>query len=235
MNNKSDTTIALRFKGIIFDLDGTLVDSLEDLADSMNGILQRYGFPVHDLQTFKGFIGRGMRNLVARSLPGGIEDEELITECHNLMVEEYGNNCTNKTRPYDGIADMLDGLAARRIRLAIFSNKTDILTKKVATALLSKWKFEAMIGSGAGLPEKPDPSGALMISRQMGISPENLIYSGDSGIDMQTANNAGMCAVGVLWGFRTKEELLLNGAKYLLEHPMDMLRFNFHANSGRAR
>lgn len=211
-----------RFKGVIFDLDGTLVDSLEDLADSMNGILERHGFPTHDPGTYKRFIGRGMRNLVSRALPPGA-GEEMITLSHGLMLEEYGRNCTNKTRPYDGIADMLDGLAARGIRMAVFSNKSDELTKKVASALLWNWKFEALVGSGAGYPEKPDPSGALAISRQMGIGPGDIIYAGDSGIDMETAKNAGMCAVGVLWGFREKEELLSNGAEHLLAHPADML------------
>lgn len=207
---------------MIFDLDGTLVDSLEDLADSMNGILERHGFPTHDPGTYKRFIGRGMRNLVSRALPPGA-GEEMITLSHGLMLEEYGRNCTNKTRPYDGIADMLDGLAARGIRTAVFSNKSDELTKKVAAALLWNWRFEALVGSGAGYPEKPDPSGALAISRQMGIGPGDIIYAGDSGIDMETAKNAGMYAVGVLWGFREKEELLSNGAEHLLAYPADML------------
>lgn len=215
---------SVNFKGVIFDLDGTLVDSLEDISDSMNSVLREHGFPLHGLREYRQFIGHGIRNLVSMALPREVEDEGLITMYQEMMVERYGNNCVKKTRPYDGITGLLDGLVERGIKLAVFSNKSDDLTKKVVAALLPDWRFEAVVGSAAGMPAKPDPSGALMISRQMGVSAGDMIYTGDSDVDMQTANKAGMCAVGALWGFRTKEELISNGAKYLLRHPMDMLR-----------
>lgn len=221
----------MNFKGVIFDLDGTLVDSLEDISDSMNSVLREQGFPLHDTREYRQFIGHGIRNLVSRALPRDVEDEGLITGYQEMMMERYGNDCVKKTRPYDGITGLLDGLVERGIKLAVFSNKPDELTKKVVMSLLPDWRFEALIGSAAGIPAKPDPSGALMISRQMGIDPGDMIYAGDSDVDMQTANNAGMCAMGALWGFRTKEELVSNGAKYLLDHPLDMLRI-LKAGSG---
>lgn len=214
----------MRFKGVIFDLDGTLVNSLEDIADSMNRVLAEYGFPTHDLEDYKRFVGRGLRNLVSRALPEGTKDEGLISRCRDSMLEEYGKNYLNKTRPYDGITDLLDELVRRGLKLGVFSNKNDDLTKKLVAALLRDWHFAAVIGSSSEIPEKPDPKGALLISRQLGISPERLIYVGDSDVDMETAHNAGMYAVGALWGFRTKEELISNGSEYLLKDPMDLLQ-----------
>ncbi|MDR3541509.1 MAG: HAD family hydrolase [Desulfosporosinus sp.] len=214
----------MKFKGVIFDLDGTLVNSLEDLADSMNNILQRYGFPSHELQAYKYFIGNGIKNLVREALPETSQEEALINRCFDLMMEEYSNNCTHKTQLYDGIAELLNELATRKMKLAVLSNKVDDLTKKVVMSLLPNWNFEVIIGVSAEIPRKPDPFGALLISQQLGIHSENLIYVGDTGVDMQAANSAGAYAVGALWGFRTKEELILNGAKYLLKHPLDLIQ-----------
>jgi len=214
----------MKFKGIIFDLDGTLVNSLGDIADSMNNVLQRYGFPSHELQAYKHFIGNGMKNLVREALPESSKDEELIIRCYGSMMEEYRNNCINKTQPYDGIVELLNELATFKMKLAVFSNKDHELTKKVVKALLPNWNFEVVIGFSAKIPRKPNPLGALLISQQLGIDPENLIYVGDTDVDMQTANSAGTYAVGALWGFRTKEELTSNGAKYLLNHPLELIK-----------
>jgi len=221
----------MRFNGVIFDLDGTLVNSLEDIADSMNGVLRKYGFPVHHLDRYKHFVGRGMRNLVYRALPEDVRDDEAhVARCRDSMLEEYRRNYVNKTRPYDGIMEMLGELARQGLKLAVFSNKNDDLTKKLVAALLPEGYFAAVIGSGPGMPEKPDPSGVLLISGQLGIHPERLIYVGDSDVDMETANKAGMCGVGALWGFRTKEELISSGARYVLDHPMDLFRILHEGN-----
>ena len=214
----------MKFKGIIFDLDGTLVNSLEDIADSMNNVLQRYGFPSHELQAYKHFIGNGLKNLVREALPEASKDEKLIIRCFDSMMEEYRNNCINKTQPYDGIIELLNELVTREIKLAVFSNKVDDLTKKVVMTLLPNYNFEVVIGSSAEIPRKPNPLGAFLISQQLRISPEELIYVGDTDVDMKTANSAGMFAVGALWGFRTKEELASNGAKYLLNHPLELIQ-----------
>ena len=214
----------MHFKGVIFDLDGTLVNSLEDLADSMNAVLQNHSFPTHSLSAYKHFIGNGIKNLVFKTLPAENRDEATINECYNLMIEVYRNNAVNKTKPYDGITGLLDELVSHNMKLAVFSNKADEFTKKIVLALLPEWNFEAIIGFSSEEYKKPNPFVALQISEKLGISPEDMIYVGDSGTDMQTANNAGMYAVGALWGFRTKEELTSNGAKYLLNIPSDLIK-----------
>ncbi|SPF33165.1 HAD-superhydrolase, subIA, variant 1 family protein [Candidatus Desulfosporosinus infrequens] len=212
------------FKGIIFDLDGTLVDSLGDIANAMNNALQRYGFPTHELQAYKNFIGNGLKNLVRETVPKDFRNEEIIIKCFDSMMEEYRDNCTDKTQPYAGIVELLNELATHQMRLAVLSNKVDFLTKKVVKTLLPNWNFEAVIGVSNEIPRKPNPLGALLISRKLEISPENLIYLGDTGVDMQAANSAGMYAVGALWGFRTKEELTSNGAKYLVNYPLELIQ-----------
>lgn len=211
-------------KGVIFDLDGTLVDSLEDLADATNTVLQQHGFPTHNLKAYRGFIGHGVERLVREALPEKYQNEEWTTRCFDSMLELYSENCINKTKKYDGISDLLDELTSRKLKLAIFSNKVDELTNKIVKALLPKWDFEVIAGLKVEAHKKPNPIEALKISEKMDIPVENLFFIGDTGVDMQTANNAGMHAVGVLWGFRAKEELNLNGAKYLLEHPMDLIK-----------
>ncbi|MBP1747999.1 MAG: family hydrolase [Deltaproteobacteria bacterium] len=213
----------MRYNGVIFDLDGTLVNSLEDIADSMNAVLKTYGFPTHAVDEYKSFVGRGMTHLVISSLPEDARDEARIALCRDAMLAEYGVNYLNKTRPYDGIIDLVTELSRMNIERAVFSNKVDHLTKKIVAELFPDCHFAIILGSGPELPEKPDPKGVLAISSRVKIAPENLIYVGDSDVDMQTARNAGMSPAGALWGFRTKEELISNGAEYLLHHPMDLL------------
>jgi phosphoglycolate phosphatase len=215
--------MTMSFKGVIFDLDGTLVDSLQDIADSMNAVLQSHNFPTHDLHAYKEFVGDGLRNLVRRVLPQANRGETLIDECYDAMIETYNNNCLNKTKPYDGVTELLDELVSRNLKLAIFSNKADQFTKKVVSVLLPKWNFAAVVGLTTEADKKPNPRIALRITDEMGLRPEETIYVGDSGVDMQTANNAGMIAVGVLWGFRSKQELTSHGAQHLLSHPSDLL------------
>jgi len=214
----------MKYKGIIFDLDGTLVNSLGDIADSMNDVLQRYGFPSHELQAYKRFVGNGLKNLVFEALPEASRDEKLMIRCFDSMMEEYRNNCINKTQPYDGIIELLNELTTREMKLAVFSNKIDDLTKKVVKTLLPNCHFEVVIGFSAEIPRKPNPLGAFLISQQLKLSPEELVYVGDTDVDMKTANSAGMFAVGALWGFRTQEELTTNGAKYLLNHPLELIQ-----------
>lgn len=213
----------MRFEGVIFDLDGTLVNSLEDIADSMNSVLRESGFLTHGLEEYKAFVGRGMRNLVVRSLPEDARDETSITRCRAALLKEYSMNCLKKTRPYEGITDLLDELDRRKIKRAVFSNKIDHLTKRIVEALFPGRPFPVAVGAGVGIPEKPDPTGVLSVARQLGIEPGHLIYVGDSDVDMETARNAGMYPAGALWGFRTKEELVAHGAGSLLEGPLELL------------
>ena len=169
------------FKAVIFDLDGTLVNSLEDLADSMNSVLQNCNFLTHEIQAYKHFVGNGIRDLVCKALPEANKDLELIDKCYNMMIEVYRNNCVNKTKPYEGIAGLLDALVLHKMKLAVFSNKADEFTKKIVLNLLPDWTFEAIIGLSTEEHKKPNPFGVLQISEKTGICPADIIYVGDSG------------------------------------------------------
>ena len=213
----------MKFKGVIFDLDGTLVNSLEDIADAMNTVLQNLNYPTHDYDAYQYFIGSGLRNLVSKALPETHNDEKHIDRCYQLMIEEYSGNCTRKTKPYDGIVELLDHLISHNIKLSVFSNKSDELTKKITTALFPNY-FEPIVGLSVEALKKPNPSEAIAISKKLGLKTEEIIFVGDSGIDMQTAANANMLAVGVSWGYRPEEELFAEGAKYVLNHPLDLIQ-----------
>lgn len=212
----------MKFKAVIFDLDGTLVDSLHDIADSINMVLKNNNFPTHSVEKHQSFIGSGVRSLVQKSLPLTHRNEKQIDTCFNSMIEIYRNNCTSKTKPYDGIIELLDNLISRDIKLSVLSNKADELTKKITHTLFPNY-FDPIIGLTSEALKKPNPTVVLEISKNLGIKPEETIYVGDTGIDMQTANSANMFAVGVTWGFRPKEELILNGAKHILNNPIDLI------------
>lgn len=215
----------MKYKAIIFDLDGTLMDTIEDLKDSMNSVLESHGFPTHDTETFKYFVGNGMRNLVIRSLPPEERNQAMIDSCFSQMREEYSKRWANKTKLYEGISELLDILKANNIKIAVLSNKVHEFTILMVNKFLAKWSFDVVLGERATVPRKPDPAGALEISSILGIPPEEFLYLGDSGTDMETANAANMYAIGVLWGFRKSDELLAAGAKNLIQRPLDLLDF----------
>lgn len=212
----------MKFKGIIFDLDGTLVNSLEDIADAMNTVLTSHGYPNHTYESYQYFIGSGLRNLVSRSLPETHNSEQDINLCYQLMTSGYSDNCTRKTKAYAGITELLDYLVAHNIKLAVFSNKSDELTKKIV-AHLFPGIFDAIVGLRIEALKKPNPAEALSISNSLGLKAEEIIFVGDSGIDMKTAANANMFAVGVSWGYRPEQELIDTGAKFVLQNPLDLI------------
>jgi len=214
----------MKFKAVLFDLDGTLVDTLEDLADSMNSVLGHNRFPVHGLEEYKYFVGAGMEDLVRQAIPESFRhDGEIVAKCLESMREEYGRRWKDKTRPYEGIPELLDALTQRGVKMAILSNKPDDSAKRVAAELLGGWRFEAVLGERPSVPRKPDPTAAIQIAEQLAIPAHEFAYLGDTIIDMQTGNGAGMYAVGVLWGFRKADELLAGGAKALIGKPLDLL------------
>lgn len=213
----------MKFKGVIFDLDGTLVNSLEDIADAMNKVLKDIDYPTHSYENYQYFIGSGLRNLVSKSLPENHNDETQIEHCYQLMVEVYRDHCTNQTKPYNGIIELLDYLISHKMKLGVFSNKSDELTKKIVAALFPGY-FNSIVGLSIESLKKPNPSEAIAISKNFGLNPEEIIFVGDSGIDMQTATNANMHAVGVSWGYRPEEELIANGAKNIANHPSDLIQ-----------
>lgn len=212
----------MKCKGVIFDLDGTLVDSLKDIANAMNTVLLKLDYTTHSYEQYQFFIGSGLRNLVSKSLPEIHRNENQIEHCHNLMVEGYRDYCIIETKPYEGIIALLDYLVSQNIKLGVFSNKSDELTKKIVAALFPNY-FESVVGLSTEALKKPNPSEALYISKSWEFNPEEIIFVGDSGIDMQTATNANMQAVGVSWGYRPQEELIAEGAKHIINHPSDLI------------
>ncbi|WP_264536001.1 HAD family hydrolase [Flavobacterium sp. N1736] len=212
----------MKFKGIIFDLDGTLVNSLEDISDAMNIVLTGLNYPTHTYNTYQYFIGSGLRNLVSKALPATNNSEEQIEICFDCMIHEYRKICTLKTKPYEGIVALLDNLVSRNIKLAVFSNKADELTKKIATEIFPE-HFDVAVGLSTEALKKPNPFEAIEISKSWNLNTEEIIFLGDSDIDMLTAINANMFPVGVSWGYRTEEELIASGAKVVLNNPQELI------------
>jgi len=213
----------IKFEAVLFDLDGTLLDTLEDLANSFNDGLREYGFEIHPVEAYGRFIGDGAYFAMERALPAGHRDEATVNRCLRRMRHCYSKRWKEKTRPYAGVAEMLDELEARDIPKAVLSNKPDDFTKIIVDGLLGKWRFEAVEGVTEQREKKPDPTAALEIARGMNIRPERFLYVGDTDTDMQTAVAAGMYPAGALWGFRDAEELVENGAKVLLGKPTEII------------
>jgi len=215
--------IVMNYKAVIFDLDGTLLNSLEDIADSANSVLSNHDLPTHKPDDYKIFVGSGISELMSRALPEKEKDPDTIDDYVKEFREEYARNWNVKTEPYAGIAAMLDELVSRKIKIAVLSNKLHAFTKQCVDELLPRWKFNIVMGLQNDIPPKPDPTSALQIAKQLNIDPLHILYVGDSDIDMKTALAACMHPVGVLWGFRTKKELQKNGAKTLIEKPQELL------------
>jgi phosphoglycolate phosphatase len=211
-------------KAIIFDLDGTLLDTLDDLGNAVNRVLFHMGFPTHAIDEYRSFIGDGAEKLIYRALPEQNRDEVTVRTCLTAFREDYHKNRNVNTRPYEGIPALLDALKERGLKLAVLSNKPHDTTNLCVTELLPGWRFDAVLGHRDETPHKPDPAGALEISRLLNIPPEEFLYLGDSGVDMETAIAAGMFPVGVLWGFREAEELEESGARALISNPLEVLR-----------
>jgi phosphoglycolate phosphatase len=213
----------MKYRAALFDLDGTLLNTLDDLADSMNHVLTGLGYPTHEVKDYQYFVGDGMETLARRGLPPGTSETE-VTQCAIAMREEYGKHWADKSRPYKGIPELLESLVGRDIKLAVLSNKPDDLTCAVVSKLLPHWRFKTVVGARPGVPKKPDPTMAIKIAADLNILPEQFLYLGDTNTDMLTANGAGMYPVGVLWGFRTEDELRTAGAKALIESPMELMK-----------
>ncbi|MBE0585545.1 MAG: HAD-IA family hydrolase [Desulfofustis sp.] len=215
MNRYSDCTT------LIFDLDGTLIDSLEDIADATNQTLTTFGMPEHPVDAYRQFVGNGVQVLLERALPA-----DQVGPPPDLFVETfkrlYRLHLNVKTRPYAGIDEMLRRLASHKLNLAILSNKPDEFTKLCATRFFPDIAFSAVCGQRDGHPRKPDPRPALEIAAGVGTSPESCWFVGDSSVDMATGKAAGMRCIGVSWGFRTADELVTAGAEVVIDHPHEL-------------
>ncbi|MDD2560117.1 MAG: HAD family hydrolase [Bacteroidales bacterium] len=275
-------------KALIFDLDGTLIDSLQDIADAMNRVLTAQKLPSHSYAEYKEFIGRGLKNLVERCLPEDQQNEELQASCHEALIREYSKHFVVKTDLYPGIRELLEQISlkyaggqqdsspashrtdsqagttsatpsagitsatpsagitcatpsagitgagafagtastarhTKRFPMAILSNKADEITQLIARQLGLTAYFDLILGATPRFPRKPDTQSSLYLAEQLGCRPAEVLYIGDSGVDMQTAKNAGMTALGVSWGFRSRQELLDNGADYVVDTPAEIL------------
>lgn len=208
----------LPFGAVIFDLDGTLINSLDDLADSANAVLKGRGFAPHPADAYRFFVGEGMENLMRRAAPAGT-DEAAVRQLVEEMRKSYARNWAGKTRPYEGVASMLQRLAELPLPLAVLSNKPADFTKLTVDHFFPDVPFARVLGSPPGGRAKPDPFLALSIAAELGCAPERVLFVGDSRTDMDTATAAGMFPAGALWGFRPAEELLAHGARALLERP----------------
>ena len=208
-------------KGFIFDLDGTLVNTLADLAASMNSVLAREGYPEHPPEAYRLFVGNGILKLVERALPR--ENRGRAEELKPPFLEDYWENCLARTVPYPGIPELLAELGDRKIPLGILTNKAEPLAVKIVRALFSEDLVENLKGAREGIPLKPHPDAALALSEGFGLHPREVVFVGDSAIDVETALKAGMMPCGVRWGFRSEEELLAAGAERLVSHPRELL------------
>jgi len=214
--------IRMNYKAVIFDLDGTLVNSIKDIADAMNIVLEKRNYPTYTYEEYKTFVGWGVKTLVIKTLPLEAQNSEEVAQCLQEMLTVYSQNCTNKTVLYDGVLELLNTLKEQELKLAILSNKEDSLTKKVASALLPSFT-NPVLGLQEEALKKPNPTVALQLCKQLDVAPEQTIYVGDSDVDILVAKNANMLPVGVSWGFRNKEELLQAGALHILKTPKDLL------------
>jgi phosphoglycolate phosphatase len=212
----------MSIKGIIFDLDGTLVNSIEDISDSMNVVLKASDYPIHTYETYETFIGSGIRNLVSKAIPSSVNTEQEIDSAFIAMLDHYKDNCTNKTSAYKGIPKLLKTLYSYGIKMAVLSNKADGLTKKVVTDKLPSI-FKPVIGLTSESLKKPNPEVLLSICEKLELDIKKTFYIGDSVIDIQTAKNAGLISVVVTWGFQSKENLLMENPDYVIETPQELL------------
>jgi len=210
-----------KFRAALFDLDGTLADTLADLATATNHALAQLGCPTHPRDAYRQFVGDGARVLCERALPP--DRQHLAEQARSIMRDYYAAHWADQTRLYPGIQETVAALAARGYKLAVLSNKPDDFTKQMIAHYFRPNPFHVVRGQRPNVPLKPDPTAALQIARELGVPPADWIYLGDTNTDMRTARAAGMYAVGVRWGFRDEKELREAGAQTLIARPADIL------------
>lgn len=207
---------------VIFDLDGTLLNTIDDLAVSTNYALKQHGYPVHAREEYRFFVGNGITKLIERALPEEARLDSVIREVRNRFVAYYQQHKTDLTRPYHGIPELLQELKSEGILLAVASNKYHEGTVELVEHYFGKDLFAVVLGQRENIPVKPDPTIVFEILRQTGIDKANTLYVGDSGVDMETAANSGIRSVGVTWGFRPRRELEESGAFRIVNEPKEV-------------
>lgn len=210
---------------VIFDLDGTLLNTIADLAASTNQALRHFNYPEHPTEAYRFFVGNGINKLFERALPEGERTEQNVLRIRSRFIPYYDQHDTDFSTPYPGIPEVLEALQNRGIKLAVASNKYQSATERLITHYFPTLRFEAVLGQREGIPVKPDPTIVNDILQATGIAREEVLYVGDSGVDMQTALHAGVDAVGVAWGFRQHTELEPFHPLAIIDNTEDLLRF----------
>ena len=226
----------MNHKAAVFDLDGTLLDTLQDLADAVNYALKVRNLPERSIDEVREFVGNGIVNLIVRARPGGtvtdtfdtIKDDKQAVALHEMLLDDfkkfYGAHCEDNTKPYDGILDVLRELKCRGIKIAVVSNKADFAVKKLCPAYFGDLVDVASGEDEAhGIGKKPAPEMVYRALDEIGVGVDDAIYIGDSDVDIDTARNSGMPCISVLWGFRNREFLVSHGADIFVEEPEQLL------------
>lgn len=211
---------------VLFDLDGTLADTLEDIANAVNHALDEHGLPGHPIDAYRELVGEGVGHLVSRAIStaSDVSHDSVL----DAVAEHYLAHILDHTTAYEGVPELLDTLTERGVPMAILSNKPEPATRHIVDDLFGRWSFVIVAGGRDGVALKPDPAPALEIARRMGVEAERVLYLGDTCTDMDTAVAAGMYPVGALWGFRGRDELLRHGARALAARPGDVLEVLEH-------
>ncbi len=212
------------YKLIIFDLDGTLLDTIDDLANSVNFALKQYNFPIHPIEAYRFMVGNGVNKLLERALPVEHRNADVILMIKQDFIKHYFAHSDEFTKPYQGVNELLKKLSDDGYQLAIASNKVHVATTELAKRFFPETKFIKVLGQRDGFPTKPDPAILEEIIGTAGVSKKDVLYVGDSGVDVATAINANVDFAGVLWGFRPRNELEAIGAKTFVENTEELYK-----------
>lgn len=214
-----------KIKAVLFDLDGTLLDTLDDIADSANYALETAGYPTHPVSAYRYFVGQGVDNLVKSIVPEEARTAEHLASVKKIYSERYAGHSMDKTRPYDGLAAAVEELKKTPVKLAVISNKPERDTKAAIAAVFAPGLFDIVAGGRDGVPLKPDPTAVYDILGEFGVSPDETMFIGDTSVDIETAGNAGCVSVGVMWGFRPEEISAAKGgrADFVIDSPSELI------------
>lgn len=211
-------------RAAIFDLDGTLLDTLSDIAYAMNGVLAARGLPLHEVDAYRRMVGSGLEMLVRRAVPDEVaRSRPVVAALTAELRDAYAREPVARTRPYEGVPILLEDVRSRGLPMAVLSNKADDLVHDIVAGFFAPDLFEVVQGMRDDVPPKPDPTSARAIAARMGAEPQRVVYLGDSDVDMHTARNAGMIAVGAAWGFRGEAELREAGAEIVIDAPGELI------------
>ncbi|MDR0472152.1 MAG: HAD family hydrolase [Treponema sp.] len=214
---------SIKFRGVIFDCDGTLIDTLGDLASAMNKILEKRGFPLFAEESYRDKVGWGLKKLALLSIPPEKQDDDMAEEIAAELYKNYSENPLGFTKPYPGIPELVAELKRRKIKLAVLTNKSDPAAQIVIGSLFPQGSFDIVQGQINGKPCKPDPAAAWEIITSLNLTPRETIFAGDSEIDIHTALDSGCHAVGVSWGYRSREDIIEAGAERIIDRPEELL------------